>query len=212
MSAVLLAGMVEQTPPIIQLWLLTIKQGLLEEDWFATLDEPPWCSMKMSQDKRLLPCASSPPLHVSITLRLESWGIDLGVVHFLPYMINLSAFDWSAPQMPGVHLQGHLVPLAFQSCSHFTLSNEPAPGSWWLVLSSGSLSIPPTLVIAQSLLGCSPQPKCSLDSDVWEPCFFAACPWWPIVSNFLLSCPLDFMHFLGSVFGGQYKAKALGSY
>lgn len=108
--------------------------------------------MRMSQDKQLLPCASSPPPHVSITFGPESWWMSLDVVHFLPYTINLSESDRSAACMKGVHLQGHLASwLSYPAPISLCLMSQDlvpvewcwAPGScstcmqWWFSPSSG---------------------------------------------------------------------------
>ena len=92
--------------------------------------------MRMSQDKRLLPCASGPPPHVSITLEPESWWMSLDVVHFLLYTINLSAPGRSAARAQGVHLEGHLAswlccPAPISLC---LMSQDPVPVEWcWAV-------------------------------------------------------------------------------
>ena len=121
------------------------------------------CSMRMSQDKRLLPHASSPQPPVSVTFGPESWWMSLGVVHFLPYTINLSAFDRSATCMQEFICKATRIP-ALLSCSHFTLFNEPGPGYCWLALSSGALHNPH----AQPLLrGPSLLPGGGYGTDAW---------------------------------------------
>lgn len=60
--------------------------------------------------------------------------MNSAVVYFLPYMINLSAFDRSAPCVQGVHLQGHLASLLScpASISLCLMSQDLVPISWWL--------------------------------------------------------------------------------